>query len=256
MPCIYCRSESGDFTRIEHIIPESLGNSDDVLEPGVVCDACNQYFGVKVEQLALDAMPFAVERITGGVRNKRGKFPSVRLARGVTLEPTGALDTVRLSAGADQVQYDPYTGRPFLKRVVEQATETALARLLVKIGIGLLAKPPTSYDALDQRFDDARTFARTAPIGVEWQFAHGELHDRAKLIRTISQDRVGAPIVTHQLYEWRIIEEEAGDVLLYFQYRGHFFMTYLTRRTLGDFIDRHRDKLPVLLRGRTGGTTR
>jgi hypothetical protein len=35
--CIFCLEESRNFNTIEHIIPESLGNTEDTLQ-GVVCD--------------------------------------------------------------------------------------------------------------------------------------------------------------------------------------------------------------------------
>ena len=42
--CIFCK-ESGDiFHTIEHIVPESLGNTEDILHKGV-CDKCQNYFG-------------------------------------------------------------------------------------------------------------------------------------------------------------------------------------------------------------------
>ncbi len=37
--CLFCGS-NGPFLRLEHIIPESLGNDDLVLQ-GEVCDVCN-----------------------------------------------------------------------------------------------------------------------------------------------------------------------------------------------------------------------
>ena len=48
MRCIFCKKDSLDSKSIEHIMPESLGNVNHILQPGVVCDECNNYFARKV----------------------------------------------------------------------------------------------------------------------------------------------------------------------------------------------------------------
>jgi len=49
MRCIFCKEDSTSSKSSEHIIPESLGNTEHTLPCGVVCDRCNNYFGRKVE---------------------------------------------------------------------------------------------------------------------------------------------------------------------------------------------------------------
>lgn len=46
--CIFCSAESTEVNTIEHIIPESLGNTEDILV-NAVCDRCQNYFGKEVE---------------------------------------------------------------------------------------------------------------------------------------------------------------------------------------------------------------
>ncbi|MTI24549.1 HNH endonuclease [Fulvivirga kasyanovii] len=41
--CLFC-PDGKSFTAVEHIVPESMGNSHYILEKGVVCDACNNNF--------------------------------------------------------------------------------------------------------------------------------------------------------------------------------------------------------------------
>ena len=53
--CIFCKQDSGTSKTIEHIIPESLGNKDHILSRGVVCDYCNNHFGLKIEEPLLDS---------------------------------------------------------------------------------------------------------------------------------------------------------------------------------------------------------
>lgn len=49
MQCIFCHKDSSTSKSIEHIIPESLGNKEHFLPKGYVCDECNHYFAIKIE---------------------------------------------------------------------------------------------------------------------------------------------------------------------------------------------------------------
>ena len=84
MRCLFCKSDTKKSVSIEHIMPESLGNTDHVLRRGWVCDRCNNYFARKVERPFLDSL-FAIRtRSIMGVPNKRrsgsankGSAPSI-----------------------------------------------------------------------------------------------------------------------------------------------------------------------------------
>lgn len=78
MRCIFCKQDSSASRSVEHIIPESLGNTDHVLPVGVVCDGCNQYFARKVERQVLESPMFRLLRLDMGIPNKRGRVPSWR----------------------------------------------------------------------------------------------------------------------------------------------------------------------------------
>jgi hypothetical protein len=56
MRCIFCKNDSSNSKSVEHIIPESLGNTTRTLPKGVVCDTCNNYFARKVEKPFLEAL--------------------------------------------------------------------------------------------------------------------------------------------------------------------------------------------------------
>jgi hypothetical protein len=62
---------------VEHIIPESLGNKNNILPKGVVCDNCNTYFGSKIEKTVLEMPYFKSLRGRIMIENKKGKIPSV-----------------------------------------------------------------------------------------------------------------------------------------------------------------------------------
>ncbi|MGA0603918.1 HNH endonuclease [Caulobacter sp. KR2-114] len=77
MRCIFCRIESSGSRSVEHILPESLGNSKLVLPKGVVCDKCNNYFAKAVEKPFLEADAVRQMRFHEGLPSKKGRVPSI-----------------------------------------------------------------------------------------------------------------------------------------------------------------------------------
>ncbi len=75
MRCIFCKADSKGTCSIEHVIPESLGNIVHTVPKGLVCDSCNHYFGIKIEQPLLDSTVFRDLRRRMTIPNKRGKLP-------------------------------------------------------------------------------------------------------------------------------------------------------------------------------------
>lgn len=74
MRCIFCKNDSTNSKSVEHIIPESLGNKNNILPKGVVCDTCNSYFGSKVEKIVLDMPYFKSLRSRLIIENKKRKL--------------------------------------------------------------------------------------------------------------------------------------------------------------------------------------
>jgi hypothetical protein len=77
MRCIFCKNDSTNSKSVEHIIPESLGNKNNILPKGVVCDSCNSYFGSKIEKAVLEMPYFKSLRGRIMIENKKGKISSV-----------------------------------------------------------------------------------------------------------------------------------------------------------------------------------
>jgi len=74
MKCIFCKNDSSNSKSVEHIIPESLGNKNQTLSKGVVCDFCNHYFGNKIEKTVLEMPYFKSLRARIMIENKKGKI--------------------------------------------------------------------------------------------------------------------------------------------------------------------------------------
>ena len=144
--CIFCKRASEDNRSVEHIIPESLGNSAHVLPSGIVCDQCNQYFARKVERQILESAMFMHLRSGMEVPSKRGRIPAWRPSDGIQ--------------------------RPSYRQ---------MGRLLCKIGIEVLAFKTLAVSESNNEivnktvFDEIRQFARFNQ-GSDWPFTTRTLH--------------------------------------------------------------------------------
>jgi len=74
MQCIFCHKDSSNSKSVEHIIPESLGNKEHFLPKGYVCDACNNYFSIKIEKELLAQPYFVSMRFWNDIKTKHGRF--------------------------------------------------------------------------------------------------------------------------------------------------------------------------------------
>lgn len=75
--CIFCGGDSADSKSVEHIIPESLGNSTYILEKGFVCDKCNNYFSRKIEREFMEIESIKEIRFYHAVKSKKGRIPDI-----------------------------------------------------------------------------------------------------------------------------------------------------------------------------------
>lgn len=80
--CLFCLSTEGPFRSREHIVPESLGNTELILPPGVVCDDCNNGVLSDVDMALCDFGAISIRRTMLGVPSKHGKVPTFRFTEG------------------------------------------------------------------------------------------------------------------------------------------------------------------------------
>jgi hypothetical protein len=71
MNCIFCDKQN-EAKSIEHIVSESFGNKDYVMERSSVCEECNSSFS-KFEDKALSNSIFVFERARLGIVTKKGR---------------------------------------------------------------------------------------------------------------------------------------------------------------------------------------
>lgn len=190
MICIFCGTE-GSCKNVGHIVPESLGGKGSPIgKPGVTCDACNQYFGQKVESKALASFPFIGYRIFSSIPSKKGAMPKTQGSLGI-IKASGRFGRFELEPRTEEIGNRVASGEITQIRVVAEVTEPlAVCRMLLKIGLELLGKH--FYEvALSERVAAAREFARKPKRGDDWWF----------LVRSNPQD-------------YLLVQQEASEVAI------------------------------------------
>jgi hypothetical protein len=170
MICLFCK-KTATGSSVSHILPASLGGQEwACLHDGLVCSQCNQYFGEKVENLALDSFPFLPFRVLLGIPTRKGAAPMMSTSIG----------TVKGSLRPGQIGIDPSTPEveeailadkiTQMSIIAEPTEPTAVCKMLVKMGLEVVAQDSPD-DAKGKKFDSARVFARSPVRGTHWWFA-------------------------------------------------------------------------------------
>lgn len=218
MNCIFC-NQTATGASLSHILPASLGGEDWACLPdGVVCSQCNQYFGEKVESLALGSFPFLPFRLLLGIPTRKGMAPQTRTHLG-TLRASPRPGQIGIDAATPEIEAAIARGRITQLRIPAELTEpVAVCRMLVKMGLEVVAAD-SQEDAHDRRFDSARTFARAPARGTEWWFFTSTDHERlfAKFRNGISsRDWVdGVSLSVHRFDEFEAFRLQLLDMVIF-----------------------------------------
>ena len=218
MNCIFC-DHTAEGATVSHILPASLGGEQWACLPdGLVCSQCNQYFGEKVESLALGSFPFLPFRLLLGIPTRKGSPPTMQTHLG----------TVRSSPSHGEIGIDPVTpeveaaiqnGKISQLRILAEPTEpVAVCRMLVKMGLEVVAADRPA-DARDERFDSARTFARAPARGTEWWWFMSTNHEQlfAKFRNGISVGEWvhGVSLSVHQFEQFEAFRLQLLDMVIF-----------------------------------------
>ncbi|MBD2665175.1 HNH endonuclease [Richelia sinica FACHB-800] len=188
MRCIFCKCQSSSSTSREHIIPESFGNKEHTLPPGVVCDRCNNYIAREIEKPLLDSPYFKEQRFNMSVPSKRNKIPTIS---GIHLQSHTLIEFMKrpnedgTSIGAALGQNESR----WIKSVTEQKHGTliipvaslpddyAISRFLAKVGLESLASRLIDIEGgLDEIVDkpelnELRSYVRIGTPGRVWPYS-------------------------------------------------------------------------------------
>lgn len=202
MRCIFCRQDTSASRSVEHIIPESLGNTEHVLPRGTVCDRCNQYFSIKVEGPLLGSPFFRHLRFRQRIVSKKGRIPPLEDL--LTLSGTG----IPLGLGADPVSgwrhlytLDPKDEVRFVEMVrsdgkfttvapIPRAPDDALlSRFLAKVGMEVYTHRVMKLagwetEVFRPEFDEICQFARFGRGPRVWPYHARQIYPEGHVFQT------------------------------------------------------------------------
>lgn len=234
MRCLFCKKDSSATKSIEHIIPESLGNTTFVLPLGYVCDECNNYFARKVEKPFLEQFSMQVLRFHEAIPTKKKKIPSIIgmfNSTPVTVHRNFANGKNIISVALTPDLFDmAKSTRDPLQLILPVPSETNLpeqgiitSRFLAKVALEALAERLKGLDGLDylvndQQFDLIRNHARMGttkdwPCNIRriyatnahWQFNNNDtsqlIYECDFLSLNIDEQNLnGQKYIEHELY--------------------------------------------------------
>lgn len=206
MYCIFCHKDSSNSKSVEHIIPESLGNKHHFLPKGYVCDECNHYFAIKIENELLSQPYFVSMRFRNEILTKKGKlvrqkmvFPGAMRSSDVVMQTTenGIIASFyddelyeAIKAGKTKTMIGPYIPEPEYPNVI-------MSRFLAKCAYEyfLYNMGKEKYDLCVQELlckesdilKSLREYARYG-IGEYWQYNQRRLYSEGDVVFNQNED--------------------------------------------------------------------
>jgi hypothetical protein len=224
--CIFCNSDAGGFKSVEHILPESLGNKEHILPPGIVCDNCNNYFASSIERPVLESGYFVTARFNSLIPNKRAKMPRLpamllpdvrrgRYSRGYSAEVTrdkqGEFHMYAEPAAEHEIASDEIT-RLILPASGEKPTEHLFARFLAKVAVEcmvlrLLKNSPELLPEFmhDRQINALARYARVGKTGFLWPYSERRIYRTGHLFHENGE-------AFEVLHEWTFLYTDKGEM--------------------------------------------
>lgn len=225
MNCIFCL-ELNSFNTIEHIIPESLGNDDNLLT-NCVCDKCQNYFGKEIESFVLQKTPFAFWRVWYNIKSKKGKLPSINFSlpeknkgkipfiskyhdQGVSFT-AHSNNIVSVDLANFKIIEDIRNGNKnkFIFNLSPKHL-IFIGRFLGKIAIELLAQKNREL-SLNKEFDKLRKYVRYGITNSIWPVLNGQLINRLDIWEKIENKNYE----TRTIYSYSIIEVDNHLIFIF-----------------------------------------
>ncbi|SDM23509.1 HNH endonuclease [Nonomuraea maritima] len=255
MVCLFCRNDSSSSRSVEHIIPQSLGNTTLILPPGTVCDRCNNYFARKLEKPFMDQSDIITLRHHEAIPSKKGRFPSLdgQLDDGTPFTSyrysnsslSGLIDTS--PEGVAKILAGEVRGA-WLPAPPDAWEEPQLSsRLLAKIGLEGMASRLVGQDeglmylAQEPQFDPVRSYARYG-TGRGWPYHCRRIYDANKKWIEANGDEV------QRIWEWDILVTEFGEWYSVLALFGLELTINMGERSIEGYLDwlhRHQNMSPL-----------
>lgn len=191
--CLFCKQDSSSSCSIEHIVPESLGNTDHVLPAGVVCDKCNNYIARKIEKPLLDSRYFRERRFHAGLPNKKNRIPpmeGIHLQSRTPVQLLKMLDEGGISIGAAPNIDESRWAQSLLQResgtlivpMGERPSDYLISRFLGKVGLEVLAHRvldvPGGLDEIinQPELEELRRYVRFGNPKLTWPYSRRTIY--------------------------------------------------------------------------------
>jgi len=224
--CIFCLKESDEFNIIEHIVPESLGNTEDLLT-NTVCDKCQNYFGKEIESFVLSKTPFGFWKTVSGTKNKKDKLPyfdasqtnakSGRLKNfhpytdnGITIYPVNNESIIEVSIKDDAMLEQILSGKKTqFNLVLTPKMLIYIGRFLGKVALEYWCKE-FGDNVLDTRFNELRHYVRYGTTDSMWPILRGQLSENIlqyKIINGFEEEQT--------LYSYSFLKAEKSGTIVF-----------------------------------------
>ena len=267
MQCIFCKADSGQSKSVEHIIPESLGNIEHTLPPGVVCDKCNNYFSREVEKPLLESHYFLYARFENLIPSKRGRIPAIK----GWIPQLGSLVEVEMGKGCPRLYLDKKDTSRFLNRIakggtllIPHPTETdtlLLSRFLGKVAIEVLAHrvldvpQALQIDVVDNKaLDPLRDYVRYGNISILWTFHHRPIYPADAMF--YSEENATYYDIPH---EFTLLYTDKKELFLILAIFGIEYAFNLAERDISGYLEwlnANGDRSPLYMDGMNYSFTR
>jgi len=212
-----------------------------------VCDACNQYFGSKLEKRILESPPFSIERVAAAIKTKKGKYAGHR-EPDLRLLSTGYWDHVLLVGEEQRAGGFPTDTEGKLLVFPPRNYADMLVRFLLKMGLELLATTDEE-DPYAPDYDKSRSCARYGRGADKWDVAYGLYPRRTDLTVGHRQDDIG-PLETRQIYEFSLGVLPSGDRAFFFAFITHCFACNLSSPSIQEYLVGFNSKNEFRMRSR------
>jgi len=195
--CIFCKKDASSSRSLEHIIPQSLGNEEHTLPPGVVCDACNNYFAGSIEQPVLESGYFVTSRFNSLIPNKRQRMPRLpgillpsdlrsqqaQFHQTEVSRDTGGNFELYPEAGAEEAIVSGKVNRVVIPASGAKPNPHLFSRFLAKVAIECMAQRllNSNGDLLrefidNEHLDLLRSYARHGKSGLDWPYSERRIY--------------------------------------------------------------------------------
>lgn len=228
--CIFCDA-SNEAKSIEHIVPESLGNKDYVIEKGAVCDKCNSRFS-KFESKVLTNSILAMERARHGNKTKKGK-PGKGKIGNIKVEGDSNFQKQQISIDGKTLKdavYDPISQTFQIKVPSFDKSEVATSRFLLMMGLeSLYTSKPTIFQNED--FAILKDYmGPSTKVNKDWPFLQS-----SKIIAGFGNIPTNSPRrkLAAIRCELKYLRFDENTLLFCFKYGAVYYVINLLSREIG-----------------------